>query len=195
MMLATNSSVSFMNDARSASSNGKMTGSGVAVSMLRRCSHCPAKFEIKRVGPRVGEHALHLLLQHGGISQPALLGQVEQLIVGNAAPEEKRQSRGQLDVAHRIGLAGRVALPDPARCGTGNRETRAALRARAESRFRSRPPSLKLRRAGPPLLVKREERLDVGALDRAPERAARRAAVRIVLRAGRLPLLPSSDCT
>ena len=69
----------------------------------------PGEIRDERVGPRVGKHALHLLQQHRGISQPAPLREVEQLIVGNAAPQEKGQTRGQLDIAHRIGLAGREA--------------------------------------------------------------------------------------
>ena len=39
----------------------------------------PGKVHDERLGRSVGEHALHLLLQHDRILQPALLGQIEQL--------------------------------------------------------------------------------------------------------------------
>ena len=58
------------------------------------------------VGSRVGEHAPHLLLQHTGIAELLLTGEVDQLVVRNAAPEEERQTRSQLQVADAIRLTG-----------------------------------------------------------------------------------------
>ena len=45
----------------------------------------------ERLGAGIRQHAHDLPLQHGAIFQPAALGQIEKLVVGNAAPEEKRQ--------------------------------------------------------------------------------------------------------
>ena len=56
----------------------------------------------ERVGLAVGEHPLHLLLQRRRVAQPALGRQVEQLVVRNAAPQEEREARGELDVADAI---------------------------------------------------------------------------------------------
>ena len=43
----------------------------------------------QRDGVRIGKHSTHLLLEHGGIFQLALYGDINQLIVGDAAPQEK----------------------------------------------------------------------------------------------------------
>ena len=46
----------------------------------------------QRAGAFVGEHPLHLLIEHGGRVQLAGDGQVQQLIVRDAAPDEERQA-------------------------------------------------------------------------------------------------------
>ena len=44
----------------------------------------------ERIGrARIGEHALHLPLEHERIAQLALFGKREQLIVGDAGPQKK----------------------------------------------------------------------------------------------------------
>ena len=55
--------------------------------------------------PRVGEHAAHLAVEHVGLAQLAADGGVEQLVVGDAAPQEERQARRELEVADRVRLA------------------------------------------------------------------------------------------
>ena len=63
---------------------------------------------------RVGQHAADLPFEHLGLAQLAALGQVEQLVVRDAAPEEERQAGGELDVGDAVGRvrrdAGRVRL-------------------------------------------------------------------------------------
>ena len=63
------------------------------VAMWRRCiAHAqPLKREIRRqcLRARIRKHSTHLLLEHGGIFQLALYGDINQLIVGDAAPQEK----------------------------------------------------------------------------------------------------------
>ena len=98
-----------------------MTGSGFAVSMFRRCSHCPAKLATSASDRGSASMRLHLLLQHGGVLQSASLRKLEQLIVGNAAPQEERQPRGQLEIADRVGLARRRARAGS--CSTRNRKS------------------------------------------------------------------------
>ena len=51
---------------------------------------------------RIGEHASHLLIEHAGLAQLARDREVEQLVVRNAAPQEERQTRGELDVGETI---------------------------------------------------------------------------------------------
>ena len=87
---------------------------------LRSYSHWPAKFVDERVGLRIGQHPPHLLLEHRRLVQLALRGEVEQLVVGNAAPEEERQPRRQLEIADAVHRAGRDARPDRARRGSTN---------------------------------------------------------------------------
>ena len=50
----------------------------------------------------VGEHPSDLLFQNLWIFQLAPSGDLEQLVVGDTAPEEKRQPRGQFEVADAI---------------------------------------------------------------------------------------------
>ena len=53
---------------------------------------------------RVGQHPPHLLRQDIRIPEHAPLGQIEPLIVRDAAPQEERQPRRQLQVVEAIGL-------------------------------------------------------------------------------------------
>ena len=123
--------VSLRNAWRSASSNGRMTRirlDGLEVSQVE-----PLAGEVRhqRFGARIVEHAPHLLLEHRRVLQPALLGQVEQLLVRNAAPQEERQPRRELDVADAVRAARLGGRRDPARRGTGSPATPAAPRWRA----------------------------------------------------------------
>ncbi len=58
---------------------------------------------------RVGQHAADLSFEHLGLAQFAALSQVEQLVVRDAAPEEERQARGELDVGDAVGRVRRDA--------------------------------------------------------------------------------------
>ena len=66
------------------------------------------------LGAGVGQHAPHLGPQHVGVAQAARRRHVDQLVVGQAAPQEERQARGQLEAADGIRGAGvhprRIAL-------------------------------------------------------------------------------------
>ena len=69
----------------------------------------------KGIGLRVGNHPAHFTLEHRRIAKLTLRRQIHQRIVRDAAPEEKRQSRRQLDIGHvlkRARLRGRAVLFD-----------------------------------------------------------------------------------
>src|SRR5690606_36155437 len=62
------------------------------------------------VGLRVCHHPTNLRLELRRLGQPTLGRGVEQLVVGNAGPQEERQPRGELEVAYLIRRARRDAL-------------------------------------------------------------------------------------
>ena len=95
----------------------------------------------------------------------ACVRQAQQLVVGDAAPQEERQARRELDVADAIGAPG-AAL-------AGSRSTRSrnsGLTSRRRS-ARSMPASKSTLRCA--FAIERQQRLDVGGRDGAPIRAAR----------------------
>ena len=57
-------------------------------------------------GARIGQHALDLRIDHVWLAQLSFSGEVEKLVVWQTAPKEKGKSRGQFDVAHRVGTLG-----------------------------------------------------------------------------------------
>ena len=63
----------------------------------------------QRLRARVGEHPLDLLLEHAGLMQRLLLRDVQQLVVRDAAPQEERQPRRQLQIVDAIGRIRRDA--------------------------------------------------------------------------------------
>ena len=83
-------------------------GSARRAARLRRCSHWLAKLVVSASARGIGEHAPHLRVR----APPArcsssAFGRVQQLVVRDAAPEEERQARRQLDVADPIRRARR----------------------------------------------------------------------------------------
>ena len=60
------------------------------------------------VGARIGQHPAGLPLQLVGIAQLAANRGIEELVVRDAAPQEKRQAGSQLEVAYRVRAAGDV---------------------------------------------------------------------------------------
>ncbi len=57
------------------------------------------------LGSRVGQHAKRLALQHFGVAELVVYGQIHQLVVGDAAPQEERQAIGEFDIADPVFLA------------------------------------------------------------------------------------------
>ena len=71
----------------------------------------PGEVRDERIGARIGQHAPDLALEDHWVFQPAAFGQIEQLVVGDRAPQKERQPRRELEIADSIGcLAGLVAL-------------------------------------------------------------------------------------
>ena len=160
-MLANSSSVSRRNPCRRPSSNsGNSIRSGLDALQVPQLQPLAGEVGDQRLGARIGQHPAHLRRVHARVAQPALLRQAQQLVVRNAAPEEERQPRRQLQVAEPVGgvrprpAAGRArrgtGTPDPPGCGAApaarrRRTCRAACgpgrssRGGAADRSRRRP--------------------------------------------------------
>ncbi len=69
----------------------------------------PGEVAHERGEPIVGHHAADLAIEHGRVAQPPLFRQPQQFLVGNAAPQEKREPRGELDITDAIRRIGRNA--------------------------------------------------------------------------------------
>src|SRR6185503_15928185 len=85
------------------------------------------------------QHAADLLFQHRRVFEFSLGCQGEQLLVGNGAPQEERQARGQFQVADAIGGigrdVGRVVLDTKDEFWTGDDAADAHLDSLLESAF------------------------------------------------------------
>ena len=78
-------------------------------------------------------------VQHRGILQLAFFRQVQQLVVGNAAPQEEGKPRGQFEIADAVNGGGGGVRAGRARCGTGSRGRPAWPAAPFRCRSRNRP--------------------------------------------------------
>ncbi len=87
---------------------------GVPVPQLAQEQPLSGEIGDERARPRVVQHPSDLLLERRGVLELALLGGLQQLLVGNAAPQEKRQARRQLEIGDAVRGAGgnvrRIAL-------------------------------------------------------------------------------------
>jgi hypothetical protein len=114
----------------------------------------------QRARAAVGEHATDLPLQDCRLAQPSGAGQIEQLIVGNAAPQEKGEARRQLEIADPIRRvrrsADRVPFDAEQELRTDQHGRQGHLDARLEAAFR----------AGFPIELERP--LEIGVGDRPP---------------------------
>ena len=115
----------------------------------------------KRIyGARVRQHAPHLLFQHDRFGQLSALGEIEQALVGNAAPQKEREPRGDFEIAQSIGrrpagwFAGTRAAGSPDRPGF--------------ARARTGSPRRNFRRHVGRRSKKAQQRVDVGFRDRTP---------------------------
>ena len=102
---AKNNSASRTIEALSMSSNsGYKSWLGRVKSMSRRFSHCPTKFFVKLLRPRIIEHSLDLGVERFRIGEFALFGELQKLFIGHRAPQEIRQPAGEGEVVELAGL-------------------------------------------------------------------------------------------
>ena len=106
-MLSKNSSVSCSKACRRLSSKWN-SSSGARLEPRHVADVQPLAGEVvdQRLRARVGQHPLHLPLQHVRVAQLPRDGQIQQLVVRDAAPEEEREARGQLQVGYGVGRTG-----------------------------------------------------------------------------------------
>ena len=163
---AKNSSVSRRNAWRRLSSkSGNCRASGLTAARLRRYSHWPAKLVTSASARRSASMRRTCRSSTSGCDSRARDRHVQQLVVGNAAPQEERQARGQLHVADAIRRlrrrARRVALDAEQELGAREHRAQRHLDAGVEVRALARAS-----------LVEAHRRLDVGGGHRPAERAA-----------------------
>ena len=92
-----------MASSSSSSTVGNRLGSGLVRPRFRSCSHCAAQLSTRLNAFGVGQHAAHLRLEHRRLAQRAGLGDAASApSIGHAGPEEIREPRCQLDIAHGI---------------------------------------------------------------------------------------------
>ena len=72
---------------------GKFVGIGQDLREIANVQPLPREVAHQRFRARIVKHPAHLLLEDSRILQLALLGQVEQLVVGNTAPQEEGKPR------------------------------------------------------------------------------------------------------
>ncbi len=124
--------------------------------------------------PLIGEHAAHLVLQHSRRAQFSLNRDIQQFVVGNAAPQKERKSRSEFEIANPVRRSVRGVLRILFRCEIkfGDSPT---LRANP---FRFRYRTTQPVRAS---LKKFHRRLNVGVGDWPAIRAFRQASVKMRL--------------
>jgi acyl-CoA reductase-like NAD-dependent aldehyde dehydrogenase len=149
-------------------------GMGHTMSIHSRNEQIVLEFGLKKpayricvntIGPAIGDQTTDLGRQHAGLAEPTGRSQVQQPFVGDAAPEEERQTRRELQIGDPAG----GSRPGASRITLDAIEEQ---RARQDAR-QSRPNSLVERVATlPGRRVERQRRLHIVGGDRPSERAA-----------------------
>ena len=119
---------------------GELERVGLLVPQVAQVQPLAGEVLDERVRLRIGQHAPHLLLEHRRLLQLAPRRRVEQLVVRNAAPQEERQPRRQLEVRR-----GDTRRPAATPAGSGSTRNRNFGLARMRRSAMSMPPS---KRAG-----------------------------------------------
>ena len=78
---------------------GKESGVGREGIQIAKVEPLIGKIIDQRYGARIGQHAARLFLQGIRIAQFISLRSIEQFIVGDTAPEEEGETRGEFDAA------------------------------------------------------------------------------------------------
>ena len=104
-MCSKKSSVSrFMALRRPSLKSGYVYRSGVRAGTLRRYNHWPTKLSTSACERLSASIRRTCVSSTSGVLEPSLRREVEQLVVGNAAPQEERQTGRELDIAHVIDI-------------------------------------------------------------------------------------------
>ena len=102
-------------------------------------SHCPAKFSTSAWERGSDKHAAHFRFENGRLAQISGTRELQQSIVGNAAPQKEGQARCQFEVADAVHRARRGIAFDP------EYELRAGKNALQRARMpASNPPFLRI---------------------------------------------------
>ena len=145
---------------------GKGPRIGVGGRQIPEIQPLPREVGDERLGTRVGQHPPRLLLEHHQIVQLSPDRGIQQLVVGNGAPQKRCQAGGKLRIADAIDTArqdaGGIAL-DPEQ----------KLRARQNRAERCLNSCLEGVAACPAVLVKPEQPADFGGV-RSPAKGAPR---------------------
>ena len=97
----------FMASRSSGPHSGNFCGSGLTLSRLRVSSHWPAKLSASAAERRVGQHPLHLRLEHARARAACpLRPEPQQFVVRHRAPEEVAQPRGEFEIGDLVHLRG-----------------------------------------------------------------------------------------
>ena len=81
---------------------GKQSRTGVLRVDVAQVQPLSGEVARQRFRTRIAKHPPDLLFEHRRSLEPALHGEIEQLVVGDAAPQEKRQTGRQLEIADAI---------------------------------------------------------------------------------------------
>ena len=87
----------------------KLDGIGRGAGEVAEIEPLPSEVVDECSRARVPQHPPHLRVEHARVGKAPLRRLIEQLVVGNAAPQEERKARRQLQVAEGPHLAGHVS--------------------------------------------------------------------------------------
>ena len=122
----------------------------------------PREVRHERLCSRIGKHPPRLPREHFWLTQHVARGDLQQFVIGNAAPEEERQPRRQLQIAESIrGLRGnsrRLLLDAEQELATDQDRAQRGLDAGLEIRV------------APRVVIKRQDSCEVRVVDRTPIR-------------------------
>src|SRR5262245_19399531 len=142
---------------------GEDVGIGRDGLQISEVQPLPAEIADEGLRAWVVEHAARLLSQDERVFQFALFGQIQKLVVRDAAPQEEGEARGEFKIVQAIGRARRgglrIALDAEEEIGRDQHRFNRALDAVIEIAF------------APPAFIKRQQRVQVRVRHGTPERA------------------------
>ena len=83
--------------------SGKFAGIGLEAVQIAGLEPLAAEIFDQRARFRIEQHAMDLRVEHFGIAQAMLAGELEELVIGQAAPQEIGEARGELEIVEMAG--------------------------------------------------------------------------------------------